>query len=133
MNKKTLLISLVLVAFAMSLAFVSAMADINAPDGYKINEELTVTNQTGEFQGKEAIITVAVMDNGKDNITVTTFAVNGDVNMSSSEPGAQNKTINGKDGIYMEKDGRAIFLYKVGKQFVNVDAPNEKLIEKVVV
>lgn len=33
----------------------------------------------------------------------------------------------------MEKDGRAIFLYKVGKQFVNVDAPNEKLIEKVVV
>ena len=59
------------------------------------------------------ILSVAVMDNGKDNITVTTFAANGDVNMSSSEPGAQNKTINGKDGIYMEKDGRAIFLYKV--------------------
>ena len=73
------------------------------------------------------------MDNGKDNITVTTFAANGDVNMSSSEHGAQNKTINGKDGIYMEKDCRAIFPYKVGKQFVNVDAPNEKLIEKVVV
>jgi hypothetical protein len=132
MNKKILLMSVVLLAFAMSLSFVTAMADINAPDGFKINEKLTVTNQTGEFQGKEAIITVAVMENGTDNITVTTFAVNGDVDMSAQQ-GSQEKTINGKDGIFMEKDGRSIFIYKVGQQFINIDAPNEKLIEKVVV
>ncbi|WP_405295652.1 hypothetical protein [Methanobrevibacter sp.] len=124
--------SVVLLAFAMSLSFVTAMADINAPDGFKINEKLTVTNQTGEFQGKEAIITVAVMENGTDNITVTTFAVNGDVDMSAQQ-GSQDKTINGKDGIFMEKDGRSIFIYKVGQQFINIDAPDEKLIEKVVV
>jgi hypothetical protein len=132
MNKKILLMSVVLLAFAMSLSFVTAMADINAPDGFKINEKLTVTNQTGEFQGKEAIITVAVMENGTDNITVTTFAVNGDVDMSAQQ-GSQEKTINGKDGIFMEKDGRSIFIYKVGQQFINIDAPDEKLIEKVVV
>ncbi len=132
MNKKILLMSVVLLAFAMSLSFVTAMADINAPDGFKINEKLTVTNQTGEFQGKEAIITVAVMENGTDNITVTTFAVNGDVDMSAQQ-GSQDKTINGKDGIFMEKDGRSIFIYKVGQQFINIDAPDEKLIEKVVV
>lgn len=132
MNKKILLMSVVLLAFAMSLSFVTAMADINAPDGFKVNEKSSVTNQTGEFQGKEAIITIAVMENGTDNITVTTFAVNGDVDLSA-QSGSQNKTINGKDGIFMEKDGRAIFIYKVGQQFINIDAPNEKLIEKVVV
>ena len=132
MNKKILLMSVALLAFAMSLSFVTAMADINAPDGFKVNEKSSVTNQTGEFQGKEAIITIAVMENGTDNITVTTFAVNGDVDLSA-QSGSQNKTINGKDGIFMEKDGRAIFIYKVGQQFINIDAPNEKLIEKVVV
>ena len=85
-----------------------------------------------KFQGKEAIITIAVMENGTDNITVTTFAVNGDVNMTPL-PDSQNKTINGKDGIFLEKNGRALFVYKVGEQIVNIDAPNEQLIEKVVV
>ena len=132
MNKKILLMSVVLLAFAMSLSFVTAAADINAPDGFKVNEKLSVTNQTGEFQGKEAIITIVVMENGTDNITATTFAVNGDVNMTPL-PDSQNKTINGKDGIFLEKNGRALFVYKVGEQIVNIDAPNEQLIEKVVV
>jgi hypothetical protein len=48
-------------------------------------------------------------------------------------PDSQNKTINGKDGIFLEKNGRALFVYKVGEQIVNIDAPNEQLIEKVVV
>lgn len=132
MNKKILLISVVILTIAMSLSFVSAMVDINTPDGYKINEEKAIVNQTGEFQGKEAIVTVVVMENGKDNITITTFAVNGDVDMSAAAPGAQNKTINGKDGLLVEKNGRSIFLYKVGQQYINIDAPDEKLIEKVV-
>ena len=35
--------------------------------------------------------------------------------------------------VYQEKDGRSLFLYKVGEQFVSINAPNEKLIEKIVV
>ena len=53
--------------------------------------------------------------------------------MPVKDPNAKNKTINGKDGIFLEKDGRSIFLYKSGDQFVNINAPNEKLIEKIVV
>ena len=133
MNKKILLISVVLLAFAMSVSFVSAMADINTPDGYKLNNDKNVIEQAGEFQGKDAKVTIVVMENGTDNITITTFAVDGDVDLSSAQQGAKNKTINGKDGLIVEKNGRSIFLYKVGEQYINIDAPNEKLIEKVIV
>ena len=53
--------------------------------------------------------------------------------MPVKDPNAKNKTINGKEVIYQEKDGRSIFLYKSGDQFVNINAPNEKLIEEIVV
>ena len=35
--------------------------------------------------------------------------------MPVKDPNAKNKTINGKDGIFLEKDGRSIFLYKSGQ------------------
>ena len=53
--------------------------------------------------------------------------------MPVKDPNANNKTIIGKDIIFLEKDGRSIFLYKSGDQFVNINAPNEKLIEEIVV
>lgn len=53
--------------------------------------------------------------------------------MPVKDPNAKNKTINGKDGVFLEKDGRSLFLYKVGEQFVSINAPNEKLIEQIVV
>ena len=45
---------------------------------YKLNDQLTVSDQPGEYQGKETIVTMAVMENGNDNITVTTFTVKDD-------------------------------------------------------
>jgi hypothetical protein len=132
MKKKILLVCLALLVFAASATFVTAMVDVNTPDGYKINEKLSFEKQPGEFQGKEAIVTSVVMENGKDNITLTTFAVNGNIDLSPDE-GSQSKTINGKEGVYQEKDGRSIFIYKVGDEFVNINAPDEKLIEKIVV
>ena len=53
--------------------------------------------------------------------------------MPVKDPNAKNKTINGKDRIFLEKDGRSIFLYKSEDQFVNINAPDEKLIEKIIV
>lgn len=132
MNKKILLVCLALLVFVASATFVAATADVNTPDGYKINDNLTIDKQQGELQGKAAIVTSVVMENGTDNITLTTFAVDGDIELST-DAGGQKKTINGKEGIYQEKDGRSIFLYKVGEQFVNINAPDEKLIEKIVV
>ena len=131
MNKKILLACLALLVFVASATFVAATADVNTPDGYKINDNLTIDKQQGELQGKAAIVTSVVMENGTDNITLTTFSVDGDVDLSDA--GGQNKTINGKEGIYQEKDGRSLFLYKVGEQFVSINAPNEKLIEQIVV
>ena len=132
MNKKILLVCLALLVFVASATFVAATADVNTPDGYKINDNLTIDKQQGELQGKAAIVTSVVMENGTDNITLTTFTVDGDVELST-DAGGQKKTINGKEGIYQEKDGRSLFLYKVGEQFVSINAPNEKLIEKIVV
>lgn len=131
MNKKILLVCLALLVFVASATFVAATADVNTPDRYKINDNLTIDKQQGELQGKAAVVTSVVMENGTDNITLTTFFVDGDVDLSDA--GGQKKTINGKEGIYQEKDGRSLFLYKVGKQFVSINAPNEKLIEKIVV
>lgn len=127
-----MLVCLALLVFVASATFVAATADVNTPDGYKINDNLTIDKQQGELQGKAAIVTSVVMENGTDNITLTTFTVDGDVELST-DAGGQKKTINGKEGIYQEKDGRSLFLYKVGEQFVNINAPNEKLIEKIVV
>ena len=126
-----MLVCLALLAFVASATFVAATADVNTPDGYKINDNLTIDKQQGELQGKAAVVTSVVMENGTDNITLTTFTVDGDVELST-DAGGQKKTINGKEGIYQEKDGRSLFLYKVGEQFVNINAPNEKLIEKIV-
>ena len=127
-----MLVCLALLVFVASATFVAATADVNTPDRYKINDNLTIDKQQGELQGKAAIVTSVVMENGTDNITLTTFTVDGDVELSTDASG-QKKTINGKEGIYQEKDGRSLFQYKVGEQFVNINAPNEKLIEKIVV
>ncbi|WP_405310537.1 hypothetical protein [Methanobrevibacter sp.] len=121
-----MLVCLALLVFVASATFVAATADVNTPDRYKINDNLTIDKQQGELQGKAAIVTSVVMENGTDNITLTTFTVDGDVELST-DAGGQKKTINGKEGIYQEKDGRSLFLYKVGEQFVNINAPNEKL------
>ena len=42
MNKKILLVCLALLVFVASATFVAATADVNTPDGYKINDNLTI-------------------------------------------------------------------------------------------
>lgn len=70
------------------------------------------------------------MENGTDNITITTFQAEHDMDMSASG-NSQAKTIPGKEGIYQKNDDRFVFIYKDQGQFVQIDPPSEKLIEEV--
>lgn len=131
MNKKILILSIFLIVAGVSLTAVCAADhDVNTPDGFKINNDLTVKNQKAQFQGMDAIQTIYVLENGTDNITLTTFDVDHLVDFSPSG-GSVSKNIKNKDGIYEEKDGRYIFLYKDQDQYIQIDAPSEKLIEEV--
>lgn len=130
MNKKIFFIAMFLFVVAVSLTAVSANPEINSPDGFKINDNLTVADQKATFMGMDAVETTVVMENGTDNITVMTFRAVEDLDMSPTG-GSQAKTIKDKDGIYQEKDGRCIFIYKDQGQFVQIDSPTEKLIEEV--
>ena len=87
-------------------------------------------NQKAQFMGMKATETIVVMENGTDNITITTFQTEYDMTMSPSG-GSEAKNIHGKDGIYQNKDGHFIFIYKDQGQFVQIDSPTEKLIEEV--
>ncbi len=131
MNKKILFAGMLLIVASMSLAAVCANPDINAPDGFKINDNLTIKNQKAEFLGMEAIQTIVVLENGTDNITITTFDTDHEMTMSPSG-GSEAKNINGKEGVYQNKDGRYIFVYKDQGQFIQINSPTEKLIEEVV-
>ena len=63
MNKKILILSIFLIVAGVSLTAVCAADhDVNTPDGYKINNDLTVKNQKVQFQGMDAIQTIYVSD-----------------------------------------------------------------------
>ena len=131
MNKKIFLIGIFLIAVSVSLTAISANPDVNVPDGFKVNDDLSVKNQKAQFLGMDAIQTIVVLENGTDNITLTTFEADHDMDMSPSG-NSQAKNIKGKEGIYQNKDGRYIFIYKDQSQFVQIDSPTEKLIEEVI-
>lgn len=130
MNKKIFFIAMFLIVVAVSLTAVCATPEISCPDGFKVNEDLSVVDQKAQFMGMDAVETIAVMENGTDNITILTFQTEQDMDMSPSG-GSQAKTIKDKDGIYQVKDGRYIFIYKDQGQFVQIDSPTEKLLEEV--
>ena len=130
MNKKIFLVAIFLIVGTLSLAAVSANPSVNTPNGFEINDNLTVKEEKVQFLGMDAVRTVVVMENGTDNITITTFQAEHDMDMSASA-NSQAKTIQGKDGIYQKNGDRFVFIYKDQGQFVQIDSPSEKLIEEV--
>ena len=68
MNKKIFLIGIFLIAVSVSLTAISANPDVNVPDGFKVNDDLSVKNQKAQFLGMDAIQTIVVLENGTDNI-----------------------------------------------------------------
>lgn len=70
------------------------------------------------------------MVNGDKNISVDSFSASKNITLS---PGNNTtlKTIGGIEGLYSESNGRYIFFYSDGEQLIQIDAPEEQLIEKV--
>ena len=130
MNKKIFLVAIFLIIATIYLAAVSYNLNVNTPNGFEINDNLTVKEEKVQFLGMDAVRTVVVMENGTDHITITTFQAEHDMDMSASG-NSQAKTIHGKEGIYQKNDDRFVFIYKDQGQFVQIDSPSEKLIEEV--
>ncbi len=106
-------------------------AEINNPEGFTPNQSLTVNNETGDFNGVKSEFTRVVLENGTDNITITDMVPSKSIDLAPSG-NAVMKNISSKQGIYQEKDGRCIFQYLADGTIVEINAPNEKLIEEVI-
>ena len=106
-------------------------AEINNPEGFTVNEGLTVNKETGDFNGVKNEFTRIVLEKGTDNITVTDILLSKSLDLAPSGNSVM-KNISSKQGIYEEKDGRCIFEYLANGTIVEINAPNEKLIEEVI-
>lgn len=106
-------------------------AEINNPEGFTVNEGLTVNKETGDFNGVKNEFTRIVLEKGTDNITVTDILPSKSLDLAPSGNSVM-KNISSKQGIYEEKDGRCIFEYLANGTIVEINAPNEKLIEEVI-
>ena len=106
-------------------------AEINNPEGFTVNEGLTVNKETGDFNGVKNEFTRTVLEKGTDNITVTDILPSKSLDLAPSGNSVM-KNISSKQGIYEEKDGRCIFEYLANGTIVEINAPNEKLIEEVI-
>ena len=132
MNKKIFLACLVLIAAVASIGMVAAEpSNVNIPDGYQVDATQTVENATTHLFGIDCDYNRAVMVNGDKNITVDTFYPHEEITLTP-EGGSVMKNITGIEGLYQEKDGRFIFIYSDNDQFVQVDAPDAKVIEEVI-
>lgn len=106
-------------------------AEINNPEGFTVNEGLTVNKETGDFNGVKNEFTRIVLEKGTDNITVTDILPSKSLDLAPCGNSVM-KNISSKQGIYEEKDGRCIFEYLANGTIVEINAPNEKLIEEVI-
>lgn len=106
-------------------------AEINNPEGFTVNEGLTVNKETGDFNGVKNEFTRIVLEKGTDNITVTDILPSKLLDLAPSGNSVM-KNISSKQGIYEEKDGRCIFECLTNGTIVEINAPNEKLIEEVI-
>ena len=110
---------------------VVAESNINIPDGYKLDDSLSVVNQTTKFFDVDCTYNRVVMVNGDKNITVDTFLPEKEITLTPSG-GSVMKNISDTPCLYQEKDGRFIFVYSNNNQFVQIDAPDEKVIAEVI-
>lgn len=72
------------------------------------------------------------MVNGDKNITVDSFLPEQEITLTPSG-GSVMKNITNVEGLYQEVNGRYIFVYSDSNQFVQIDAPDAKLIEEIIV
>lgn len=130
--KKIFIACLILVAAIATIGMaVAVQSEVNLPDGYKLDESQSISNETGELFGVACDYNRAVMVNGDKNITVDTFFPHAQIDLHEGG-GFAMKNISGIEGLFKEGDGRCIFIYSDNDQFVQVDSPEEKLIEEVI-
>lgn len=129
-RKKVFAISLLFIALC-SIGMVCA-ASVNNPEGFTINKDLLKNNQNGTFFGVPCEYSVIVSENGTDNITVTDIVPSKAIDLVP-QGNSVMKNISNKTGLFEQKDnGRCVYLYQDVNNIIQIEAPNEKLIEEVI-
>lgn len=129
--KKIVTVAALLIAVCLLAGIVCASPNVLTPEGYTVNQDYTQEDKNTTILGVPAVATSVVMENGTDNITVTTFVPSKEINLSPAGASVY-KNISSKEGIFEEKNGRFIFSYVEEGQLIQIDSPAENLIEKVI-
>jgi len=128
--KKVFAISLLFIALC-SIGMVCA-ASVNNPEGFTINKDLLKNNQNGTFFGVPCEYSVVVSENGTDNITITDIVPSKAIDLVP-QGNTVMKNISNKTGLFEQKDnGRCVYIYQDVNNIIQIEAPNEKLIEEVI-
>ncbi len=107
-------------------------ASVNNPEGFTINIDLLKNNQNGTFFGVPCEYSVIVTENGTDNITVTDIVPSKAIDLVP-QGNSVMKNISNKTGLFEQKDnGRCVYLYQDVNNIIQIEVPNEKLIEEVI-
>lgn len=125
--------------FAISLLFIAictigmvCAASVNNPEGFTINNDLAQNNQNGTFFGVPCEYSVVVSENGTDNITITDIVPSKAIDLVP-QGNTVMKNISNKTGLFEQKDnGRCVYIYQDVNNIIQIEAPNEKLIEEVI-
>ncbi|WP_458403770.1 hypothetical protein [Methanobrevibacter sp.] len=129
--KKIITVTALLIAVCLFAGIVCASPNVLTPEGYTVNQNYTQVDKETTILGVPAVATSVVMENGTDNITVTTFVPSKEIDLSPAGASVY-KNISSKEGIFEEKNGRFIFSYVEEGELIQIDSPAEKLIEKVI-
>jgi len=128
--KKVFAISLLFIALC-SIGMVCA-ASVNNPEGFTINKDLAQNNQNGTFFGVPCEYSVVVSENGTDNITITDIVPSKAIDLVP-QGNTVMKNISNKTGLFEQKDnGRCVYIYQDVNNIIQIEAPNEKLIEEII-
>ena len=128
--KKVFAISLLFIALC-SIGMVCA-ASVNNPEGFTINKDLAQNNQNGTFFGVPCEYSVVVSENGTDNITITDIVPSKSIDLVP-QGNTVMKNISNKTGLFEQKDnGRCVYIYQDVNNIIQIEAPNEKLIEEII-
>jgi len=129
-RKKVFAISLLFIALC-TIGMVCA-ASVNNPEGFTINKDLLKNNQNGTFFGVPCEYSVVVSENGTDNITITDIVPSKAIDLVP-QGNTVMKNISNKTGLFEQKDnGRCVYIYQDVNNIIQIEAPNEKLIEEII-
>jgi len=105
---------------------------VNNPEGFTINKDLVQNNLNGTFFGVPCEYSVVVTENGTDNITITDIVPSKSIDLVP-QGNTVMKNISNKSGLFEQKDdGRCVYIYPDDGKVIQIEAPNEKLIEQVI-